>query len=137
MHLLTPGTGNQNTNRAIATAYICASVIDNDSFDLTKGNITATDGTRYKVSAYAETPAAFVSTPGTDKSKNSIYESGLSVLMFRQMKRDNRSFVYEVAPSNLYVKPNTCSAKWVDVDKAADRIWVCTKDSVKLFDRRK
>jgi hypothetical protein len=49
-------------------------------------------GTRYHVSAYAETGAAFVSTPGVDKSKYSIYASGVTALMYRQLKNDQRSF---------------------------------------------
>jgi len=82
MNLLEPGTGNQISNRKKAIDYITNNIIEVKSIDLKEGNITAKDGTSYHVSAYAETPAAFVSTPGVDRSMHSIYASGLCTLMF-------------------------------------------------------
>ena len=77
MKLLKPGTGNQSANRKIAIQYIVDNIIDTASVDNNSGNITGTDGKSFHVSAYAETSAAFISTPGVAKSKHSIYESGL------------------------------------------------------------
>lgn len=137
MKLLKPGNGNQVANRLKAIKYIAEQIIDTDSYDLNSGMIVAKDGSKYHVSAYAETTAAFVSTPGVDRSKNSIYESGLLSLMYRQLKDDQRSFIYEVDPQDIYVKPNSNSAEWVDVDKASTRIWVCTEKGVTPYDKRK
>jgi hypothetical protein len=136
MKLLKPGTGNQNANRKAAIQYIVEHIIDTDTYDLKAGNITSKDGTSYHVSAYAESSAAFVSTPGVDKSKYSIYASGLLTLMFRQIKNDDRSFIYEVDPAKIYVKPNSTSAQWSDIEKASSRIWICTDEIVKPIDRR-
>jgi len=137
MNLLKSGTGNQKANRKKAIQYIVENIIETDTVDESAGNITATDGSQYHVSSYAETPAAFVSTPGVEKSQYSIYATGLITLMFRQLKNDKRSFIYEVNPSDIITKPNSSSAKWVDIDKVSTRIWVCTKNGVKLVDRRK
>jgi len=136
MKLLKPGTGNQVANRKKAVKFIEEHVIDTESYDLDSGSIVAKDGRKYHVSAYAETSAAFVTTPGVDRSKNSIYESGLVTLMYRQLENDQRSFIYEVDPQEIHVKPNSNSAEWRDVDKASTRIWVCTEDRVILIDRR-
>ena len=136
MNLLNPGTGNQSANRKKAVQYIIENIIDTEKYELNSGNITSKDGTEYHVSAYAETPAAFVSTPGMDKSKGSIYTSGLLTLMFRQLKDDKRSFIYEVDPTKIYVKPKSTSAEWSDIDKVSTRIWICTDEQVKLIDRR-
>ena len=77
-------------------------------------------------SAYAESSAAFVSTPDVDNSEYSIYASKYPALMFRQLKNDKRSFIYEVTPTDIATKPNSSSAEWAEIDKAAMRIWVCT-----------
>ena len=136
MKLLKPGTGNQVSNRKIAIEYIANNIIDVKSVDHKAGNITSTDGALFHVSAYAESSAAFVSTPGVDKSKHSIYESGLIALMYRQIKNDKRSFIYEVDSIQIFVKPGSSSADWTEVDKVATRIWVCTSEGTRLFDRR-
>ncbi len=136
MKLLKPGTGNQVANRKKAVKYIAEHVIETDSYDPDSGTIVAKDGRKYHISAYAETSAAFVTTPGVDKSKNSIYESGLVTLMYRQLENDPRSFIYEVDPLEIHVRPNSNSAEWRDVDKASTRIWICTEDKVILIERR-
>ena len=137
MKLLKPGTGNQGPNRKLAVKYITENIIDAKSIDEKSGQITSTDGISYQVSAYAETPAAFVSTPNVDNSKNSIYASGLPALMFRQLRHDKRSFVYEVDPQKIFVKPNSSSAQWSDIEKVSTRIWVCTEESVNLINKLK
>ena len=135
MKLLKPGTGNQNINRRAAIKFIIDNIIETDSVDLSTGNIVTKDGTAYHVSAYAETPAAFISTPGEKKTIHSIYESGLPTLMFRQLKNDKRSFIYEVYPNHIFVKANSNSAKWTNIEKVADRVWVCMGDQIKRFER--
>ena len=135
MNILKPGTGNQNANRKAAIEYISLKILEAESVDLSAGIITTTDGVSYQVSAYAETRSAFVSTPKVDKSKNSIYSSGFCALMFRQLKNDDRSFVYEVDPPKIFVKPNSSSAEWADISKVARRIWVCKKDEIRLIDK--
>ena len=135
MNLLKPGTGNQNANRKVAIQYITENLFDVESIDLRAGKITAVDGASWHVSAYAETSAAFVSTPGVDKSQYSIYASGLPALMFRQLKNEKRSFVYEVDPPTIPVKSNSSSAEWSDIEKVSTRIWVCTDEKVTLIDR--
>jgi hypothetical protein len=55
--------------------------------------------------------------------------------MFRQLKHDKRSFVYEVDPRKIMLKPRSSSAEWLDVSKVATRIWVCTNDEIKLIDK--
>jgi len=137
MKLLKPGTGNQVANRKKAVKYIAKHVIDTESCDPDSGSIVAKDGRKYHVSAYAETSAAFVTTPGVDKTKNSIYASGLVALMYRQLENDQRSFIYEIDPQEIRVKPNSNSAEWHDVRKASTRIWLCTEDKITLtIDRR-
>ncbi len=136
MNLLTPGTGNQNSNRKKAVQFIVDNIIDTETCEMSAGNIISKDGIAYHVSAYAESTAAFISTPGVDKSKHSIYASGLITLMYRQLKNDKRSFIYEVDPTKIPVKPNSTSAEWTDIDKVSTRIWVCTDDQIKLIDRR-
>lgn len=135
MKLLKPGTGNQNLNRRAAIQFIIDNIIETDSVDLSTGNIVTKEGTAYHVSAYAETPAAFISTPGEKKSIHSIFESGLTSLMYRQLKKDEHSFIYEVNPIDIQLKENINSAQWPDIDKAATRIWVCKNDTFKLIDR--
>lgn len=137
MKLLQPGTGNQVANRKKAIQYITDNIIEAKTIDVTSGNITATDGISYQVSAYAETSAAFVSTPNVDKSRYSIYASGLRALMFRQLKNDERSFVYEVDPPEIPIKPNSSSAEWSDIAKVSTRIWICTKEQITLIDKSK
>lgn len=135
MHkLLTPGTGNQAENRKRAIEYIAKYILDVDSIDLVHGNITTKDGHSYHVSAYAESRAAFVSTPGVEKSKHSIYESGLTSLMYRQIKNDKRAFIYEVNPKLIPVATNSSSASWDDIKRCSTRIWVCDGDKQKLID---
>jgi len=136
MSLLKTGTGNQVANRKKAVEFIATHVIETESYDLDSGTISAKDGRKYHESAYAETSAALVSTPGVDRSRNSIYESGLISLMYRQLKRDQRTFVYEVDPERIHVKPGSSEAAWADVDKASTRAWVCVDNRVQLIDRR-
>jgi hypothetical protein len=135
MNILKPGTGNQSANRKAATEYITSNIFEVETVDIASGRFTSTDGDSYQVSAYAETSGAFVSTPNVEKSKNSIYASGLPALMFRQLKNDNRSFVYEVDPLKIFVKPNSSTAEWTDVSKVARRIWICTRDEIRLIDK--
>ena len=71
MKLLTSGTGNQVSNRKVAIEYIAGNIIDVKSVDQKAGNITSIDGDRYHVSAYAETTAAFISTPGVPLCQDS------------------------------------------------------------------
>lgn len=136
MPLLTPGTGNQRANRKAAVEYIVGTIIEAQEYDPESGRVVAVDGTQYQVSAYAETPAAFVSTPGVDKSKYSIYASGAIALMLRQLKKDKRLFVYEVNPEDIEVAAGSTSAEWTAVDKASRRIWVCAGDKVVVTDKR-
>ena len=135
MNILKPGTGNQSANRKAAVEYIASNIFEVESTDSASGKITTNDGVSYQVSAYAETAGAFVSTPNVAQSKNSIYASGLPVLMFRQLKNDKRSFVYEVDPLKITVKPNSSTAEWMDIGKVAKRIWVCTNDEIRLIDK--
>ncbi len=134
MNLLKPGIGNQKVNRKAAVEYITSNIFEVESIDVATGIITTTDGVSYQVSTYAETTGAFVSTPSVTKSKNSIYASGLPALMFRQLKNDKRSILYEVDPLKLYVKPNSSTAEWSDVSKAATRKWICTSDEILLIE---
>lgn len=135
MNLLNPGTGNQKSNREKAIQYISENILEVESIELKAGNITTKDGITYHVSAYAETKAAFVSTPGVDQSKRSIYASGLPSLLFRQIKGDKRSFIYEANPNDIVTKPNSSSVEWPDIDKVAHRVWVCTETGIRCFDR--
>ena len=136
MKLLKPGNGNQSANRQKAVQFIADNILDVESINFKLCNITTTDGRTYHVSAYAETPAAFVSTPGVDKSEYSIYASGLPTLMFRQLKNDERAFIYEVNPSDIVTKPNSSSADWEEISKVAKRIWICTKSKINCIDRK-
>ena len=135
MNILKPGTGNQSANRKAAIEFITSKIFEEASVDLATGIITTTDGVSYQVSAYAETAGAFVSTPNVEKSRNSIYTSGLPVLMFRQLKNDKRSILYEVDPPKIYVKPNTSTAEWSDISRVASRKWICTTDEIRLIER--
>ena len=135
MNILKTGTGNQSANREAATEYITSHIFEVETVDAASGRFTSTDGDSYQVSAYAETRGAFVSTPKTQNSKNSIYASGLPALMFRQLKNDGRSIVYEVDPLKIFVKPNSSTAEWTDVSKAARRIWICTREEIRLIDK--
>jgi len=135
MNLLKTGNGNQKANKKAAVEYVAANIFDVESMDVATGIITTTDGVSYQVSAYAETAGAFVSTPNVEKSKNSIYTSGLPALMFRQLRNDKRSILYEVDPLKLYVKPGSSTAEWTDISKAATRKWICTSDEIRLIER--
>ena len=135
MNLLKTGTGNQSANREAATEYVTSNIYEVETVDAASGRFTSTDGDSYQVSAYAETRGAFVSTPKTQNSKNSIYASGLPAVMFRQLKNDGRSIVYEVDPLKIFVKPNSSTAEWTDVSKAARRIWICTREEIRLIDK--
>ena len=137
MNLLKPGAGNQKANRQAAVEYICANIFEVDSMDVATGIITTKEGESYQVLAYAETAGAFVSTPGVKNSKNSIYASGLPVLMFRQLKNDKRSVLYHVKPPKIYVKPDTSTAEWSDISRAATRKWICTTDEIRAIARTK
>jgi len=133
MHILKPGNGNQKANRKAAVEFIAANILDVESMDVDSGIITTTDGVSYQVSAYAETAGAFVSTPNVQKSKNSIYASGLPALMFRQLKNDKRSILYEVDPPKLHVRTGSSTAQWPDVGKVATRKWICTPDEIRAI----
>jgi len=137
MKLLKPGTGNQSANKKAATEYITKNIFVATIVDEKSGKITTADGDSFQVSAYAETPAAFVSTPKNNKSPHSIYASGLRALMFRQLKHDDRSFIYEVEPTDIVKKPNSSSAEWIQVEKAATRIWICTDEQVHVIEKTK
>ena len=135
MNILKPGNGNQRANKMAAVEYITSNIFDVESVDVATGIITTTDGVSYQVSAYAETTGAFVSTPNVAKSKNSIYSSGFTALMFRQLKNDKRSILYEVDPQKIYVKPDSSTAEWSDISKAATRKWICTSNEIRLIER--
>jgi len=135
MNILKPGTGNQSANREAATEYITSNIFEVETVDTASGRFTSTDGDSYQVFAYAETAGAFVSTPKTENSKNSIYASGLPALMFRQLKNDKRSILYEVDPPKVRVKPNSSTAEWSDISKVATRKWICTNDEIRLIER--
>lgn len=134
MNILKPGIGNQSANRKAAVEFITSNIFEVESADIATGIITTTDGVSYQVLAYAETAGAFVSTPNVAKSKNSIYSSGFTALMFRQLKNDKRSVLYEVDPPKIYVKPNSSTAEWTDISKAATRKWICTSDEIRLIE---
>jgi hypothetical protein len=131
VNILKPGNGNQKANRQAAVEFIASKILEVESMDVASGRITTIDGVSYQVTAYAETAGAFVSTPNVKNSKNSIYASGLPVLMFRQLKNDKRSILYEVDTPKLYVKPNSSTAEWSAVGKAATRKWICTPDEIR------
>jgi hypothetical protein len=131
VNILKPGNGNQKANRQAAVEFIASKILEVESMDVASGRLTTIDGVSYQVTAYAETAGAFVSTPNVKNSKNSIYASGLPVLMFRQLKNDKRSILYEVDPPKLYVKPNSSTAEWSAVGKAATRKWICTPDEIR------
>ena len=135
MNILKPGNGNQTANRKAAVEYVTSKIFEVESADSATGIITTTDGVSYQVLAYAETPGAFVSTPNVAKSKNSIYSSGFSALMFRQLKNDKRSILYEVDPKDIHVKAGSSTAEWSDISKAASRKWICTSEEIRLIER--
>lgn len=135
MNVLKPGMGNQSANRKAATEYITSNIFEAETVDTASGQFTTTDGDSYQVFAFADTPGAFVSTPNVENSKNSIYSSGFPAIMFRQLKHDRRSFVYEVDPLKIFVKPNSSTAEWTDISKVARRIWICTSDEIRLIDK--
>ncbi len=135
MNILKPGTGNQSANRTAATEYITSKIFEVETVDIESGLFTSTDGDSYQVFSYAETAGAFVSTPNVENSRNSVYTSGLPAIMFRQIRNDHRSFVYEVDPLKIFVKPNSSTAEWTDISKVARRIWICTRDEIRLIDK--
>ena len=135
MNILKPGNGNQKANKKAAVEYVASNIFDVESMDCATGIITTKEGVSYQVSAYAETTGAFVSTPNVEKSNNSIYTSGLPALMFRQLKNDKRSILYEVDPPKIYVKPNSSTAEWSDISRVATRKWICTSDEIRLIER--
>jgi hypothetical protein len=137
MKLLKTGNGNQKANRQAAVEYITSNIFEVESMDVATGIIITTEGVSYQVSAYAETAGAFVSTPGVKNSKNSIYTSGLPVLMFRQLKNDKRSILYQVDPPKIYVKPGSSTAEWSDISRVATRKWICTSDEIRPIERSK
>jgi hypothetical protein len=135
MNILKPGSGNQKANRTAAVEFVTSKIFDVESKDDATGIITTTEGVSYQISAYAETAGAFVSTPSVEKSKNSIYTSGLPALMFRQLKNDKRSILYEVDPPKIYVKPGSSTAEWSDISRVATRKWICTSDEIVKIER--
>jgi hypothetical protein len=137
MNILKTGNGNQKANKEAAVEFVTSKILEVESMDVATGIITTTDGVSYQVSAYAESAGAFVSTPGVKNSKNSIYTSGLPVLMFRQLKNDKRSILYEVDPPKIYVKPGSSTAEWSDISRVATRKWICTSDEIRPIERTK
>lgn len=135
MKLLAPGNGNQKNNRKKAIDYIVENLIKTETVDYVTGNIISTDGVSYQISAYAETMGAFIKTPDVDKSIHSIYASGLRALMYRQLKKDKRSFVYEIEPTDIVLKSGSSTALWEEIDKVSKRVWICTKEQIKLIER--
>jgi hypothetical protein len=135
MNILKTGNGNQKANKEAAVEFVASKILEVESKDAATGIITTTDGVSYQVLAYAETIGAFVSTPNVEKSKNSIYTSGLPVLMFRQLKNDKRSILYEVNPPKIYVKPGSSTAEWSDISRVATRKWICTSDEIRLIEK--
>jgi hypothetical protein len=135
MNILKTGNGNQKTNKEAAVEFVASKILEVESKDAVTGIITTTDGVSYQVLAYAETTGAFVSTPNVEKSKNSIYTSGLPVLMFRQLKNDKRSILYEVNPPKIYVKPGSSTAEWSDISRVATRKWICTSDEIRVIEK--
>jgi hypothetical protein len=135
MNILKTGNGNQKANKEAAVEFVTSKILEVESKDAATGIITTTDGVSYQVLAYAETTGAFVSTPNVEKSKNSIYTSGLPVLMFRQLKNDKRSILYEVDPPKIYVKPGSSTAEWSDISRVATRKWICTTDEIRLIEK--
>jgi hypothetical protein len=133
VNILKPGNGNQKANRQAAVEFIAANVLELESMDVNTGVIKTTEGVSYQVLAYAETAEAFVSTPNVANSRNSIYSSGLPVLMFRQLKNAQRSVLYEVDPPKIYVKPGSSTAEWSAIGKAAKRKWICTPDEIRAI----
>ena len=134
MNILKPGPGNQSANKKAAIEFITSKILEVESVDVASGIITTSEGVSYQVLAYAETTGAFVSTPKVQNSRNSIYTSGFPALMFRQLKNDNRSILYEVDPPNIYVKPDSSTAEWPDISRAATRKWICTRDDIRLIE---
>ena len=135
MRLLKPGTGNQSANRKAAVEFVTSKILETESADPSTGIIKTKDGDSYNVLAFAETAGAFVSTPNVENSRNSIYASGFPVLMFRQLKNDKRSILYEVDPPKIYVKPSSSTAEWSDISRVAKRKWICTDDEIRLIER--
>jgi hypothetical protein len=135
MNILKTGNGNQKANKEAAVEFVASKILEVESKDAATGIITTTDGVSYQVLAYAETTGAFVSTPNVEKSKNSIYTSGLPVLMFRQLKNDKRSILYEVNPPKIYVKPGSSTAEWSDISRVATRKWICTSDEIRVIEK--
>jgi hypothetical protein len=131
MNILKPGTGNQSANRKAAVEFITSKILEAEEVDFSTGIITTKDGVSYQVLAYAETAGAFVSTPNVKNSRNSVYASGFTALMFRQLKNDKRSILYEVDPPTIYVKPDSSTAEWSDISKVATRKWICTNDEIR------
>lgn len=136
MKLLVPGTGNQRANKAKAVRFVVENIVDAESCDEKSGAVVATNGDIFTVSAYAETPAAFAKTPGVAKEKNSIYASGHQVLMVRQIKNDDRIFVYKLDPEVVSPPDGSSSIPWQEISKASDCIWVCKGNEIKLIDKK-
>jgi hypothetical protein len=128
MNILKPGPGNQSANRKAAVEYITSNIFEAESVDVASGRFTSTDGDSYQVSAYAETPAALISTPKVDESQPGTDASRLRVLMFRQLKHDKRSFVYEVDPQKITLKPRSSSAEWFLARRDSSRVFQAAAD---------
>ena len=135
MKLLIPGTGNQRANKAKAVRFVVEKIIDAASHDEKSGEVVTKTGDIFTVSAYAETPAAFAKTPGVAKDKNSIYASGHKVLMVRQIKNDDRIFVYKLDPEGVSPPTGSSSISVQDISKAADCVWVCKGSEIKCIDK--
>lgn len=136
MKLLKPGTGNQKANKAKAVRFVVEKIIDAASSDESSGEVVSEDGDVFTVSAYAETPAAFAKTPGVAKDKNSIYASGHHVLLVRQIKNDDRIMVYRLDPENVSPPAGSSSISWQAISKAAECVWVCKGDLIRLIEKK-
>lgn len=142
MKLLSPGNGNQSENNKKAIQFIAKHIfeVENENVHLDKRQIVDKEGVKYQVCAYAESTAAFVSTPGKNReTDDSIYIANLPTLMFQQIKNDSRYIIYEVDLNELktYQKPSICNVEWKDVQKISRRTWVWKDGEIKVFDKRR
>ena len=133
MKLLTPGTGNQSANKAKAARFVAEKILDAEACDEKTGEVVTKAGDVFIVSAYAETAAAFAKTPGVSKAKNSIYASGHHAIMVRQFKKDDRIIIYQLDPTQVSPPAGSSSIAWDVIEKAADCVWVCKGDIVRLI----
>jgi hypothetical protein len=134
MKLLVPG-GSRKQNRRKAVQFVVDNIMPASSFDAESGAVISEAGDTFMVSAYAESSAAFVSTPGKDKTEHSIYASGHKVLLVRQLKNDSRIFVYQVDPTAIPPPKNSNTVQWPEIQRVAEKVWVCRDGVVQLHTR--